>query len=214
MSIRRPKNNPFKIVQMFEEEVADYTGAKYAISVDNCTNAIFLVCKYLNVSDVVIPSKTYLSVPQSIIHAGGNVIFDRTKETNDWRGIYQLKPYPIYDSAKRFTSNMYISNTFMCLSFHIKKHLKISKGGMILTDNEEAVKWFKKSRYEGRSEKLYHQDDIDMLGWNMYMTPQQASHGLSLMQNIPTHNDDLGENDGYRDLTEFTVFKNYKTIDE
>lgn len=214
MSIRRPKNNPFKIVQMFEEEVADYTGAKYAISVDNCTNAIFLVCKYLNVSDVVIPSKTYLSVPQSIIHAGGNVIFDRTKETNDWRGIYQLKPYPIYDSAKRFTSNMYISNTFMCLSFHIKKHLKISKGGMILTDNEEAVKWFKKARYEGRSEKLYHQDDIDMLGWNMYMTPQQASHGLSLMQNISTHNDDLGENDGYRDLTEFTVFKNYKTIDE
>ena len=199
---------------MFEEEVADYTGAKYAISVDNCTNAIFLVCKYLNVSDVVIPSKTYLSVPQSIIHAGGNVIFDRTKETNDWRGIYQLKPYPIYDSAKRFTSNMYISNTFMCLSFHIKKHLKISKGGMILTDNEEAVKWFKKARYEGRSEKLYHQDDIDMLGWNMYMTPQQASHGLSLMQNISTHNDDLGENDGYRDLTEFTVFKNYKTIDE
>lgn len=214
MSIRRPKTNPFKIVQMFEEEIADYTGAKYAISVDNCTNAIFLVCKYLNVVDVVIPSKTYLSVPQSIIHAGGNVIFDRTNKTNNWRGIYQLKPYPIYDSAKRFTSNMYIPNTFMCLSFHIKKHLKISKGGMILTDNEEAVKWFKKARYEGRSEKLYHQDDIDMLGWNMYMTPQQASHGLSLMQNIPTHNDDLGENDGYRDLTEFTVFKNYKTIDE
>jgi dTDP-4-amino-4,6-dideoxygalactose transaminase len=214
MSIRRPKTNPFKIVQMFEEEVADYTGAKYAVSVDNCTNALFLVCKYLNVGDVVIPSKTYLSVPQSIIHAGGNVIFDRTNDTNEWKGVYQLKPYPIYDSAKRFTSDMYIPNTFMCLSFHIKKHLKISKGGMILTDNEDAVKWFKKARYEGRSEKLYHQDDIDMLGWNMYMSPQQASHGLSLMQNIPTHNDDLGENDGYRDLTEFTVFKNYKTIDE
>lgn len=214
MSIRRPKNNPFKVVQMFEDEVADYAGAKYAVSVDNCTNAIFLVCKYLNVTDVTIPSKTYLSVPQSIIHAGGNVIFDKREMTNNWKGIYQLKPYPIYDAAKRFTSNMYISNTFMCLSFHIKKHLKISKGGMILTDNEDAVKWFKKARYEGRSEKLYHQDDIDMLGWNMYMTPQQASHGLSLMQNIPTHNDDLGENDGYRDLTEFTVFKNYKTIDE
>jgi dTDP-4-amino-4,6-dideoxygalactose transaminase len=214
MSIRRPKNNPFKIVQMFEEEVADYTGAKYAISVDSCTNAIFLVCKYLNVGDVIIPSKTYLSIPQSIIHAGGNVIFDRRNETNNWKGIYQLKPYPIYDSAKRFTSNMYIPNTLMCLSFHIKKHLKISKGGMILTDNEEVVKWIKKARYEGRSEKLYHQDDIDMLGWNMYMTPQQASHGLSLMQNMPTHNNDLGENDGYRDLTEFTVFKNYKTIDE
>jgi dTDP-4-amino-4,6-dideoxygalactose transaminase len=214
MDIRRPKNNPFKIVEMFEEEVANYTGAKYAVSVDNCTNALFLCCKFLNVDEVTIPSKTYLSVPQSIIHAGGEVIFDKRDVTNSWSGIYQLKPYPIYDAAKRFTSNMYIPNTFMCLSFHIKKTLKIGKGGMILTDNEDAVKWFKKARYEGRSEKLYHEDDIDMLGWNMYMTPQQASHGLSLMQNIKLNNNDLGENDGYRDLTEFTVFKNFKKIDE
>jgi dTDP-4-amino-4,6-dideoxygalactose transaminase len=100
----------------------------------------------------------------------------------------------------------------MCLSFHIKKHLKIGKGGMILTDNKDAVEWFKKARYEGRGEKLYHEDDIDMLGWNMYMTPQQASHGLSLMQNYPLHVPDLDENNGYRDLTEFSVFKNYKKI--
>ena len=30
---------------MFEEEIAAYTGAKYAITVDSCTNALFLVCK-------------------------------------------------------------------------------------------------------------------------------------------------------------------------
>jgi dTDP-4-amino-4,6-dideoxygalactose transaminase len=212
MKYRRPKNNPYKIVQMFEEEVADYVGSPYAVSVDSCTNALFLVCKYLKVKEVTIPSKTYLSVPQSIIHSGGEVVFDTTKETNDWSGIYQLKPYPIYDSAKRFTSEMYIPGSFMCLSFHIKKHLKIGKGGMILTDDEEAVKWFKKARYEGRGEKLYHEDDIDMLGWNMYMTPQQASHGLSLMQNYPVDVPDLDENNGYRDLTEFTIFKNNKKI--
>jgi dTDP-4-amino-4,6-dideoxygalactose transaminase len=170
------------------------------------------VCKYLKVTQVTIPSKTYLSVPQSIIHSGGEVIFDTSEETNSWKGIYQLKPYPIYDSAKRLTSNMYIPNSFMCLSFHIKKHLKIGKGGMILTDNADAVKWFKKARYEGRSEKLYHEDDIDMLGWNMYMTPQEASHGLALMQNYPLEMPDLDENNGYRDLTEFSVFKNCKKI--
>jgi dTDP-4-amino-4,6-dideoxygalactose transaminase len=212
MEYRRPKNNPYKVVQMFEEEVADYTGSPYAVSVDSCTNAIFLICKYLKVKEVTIPSKTYLSVPQSIIHSGGEVIFDTTKETNDWSGIYQLKPYPIYDSAKRFTSNMYIPGSFMTLSFHIKKHLKIGKGGMILTDDKDAVNWFKKARYEGRGEKLYHEDDIDMLGWNMYMTPQQASHGLSLMQNYPVDVQDLDENNGYRDLTEFSVFKNCKKL--
>jgi hypothetical protein len=32
------------------------------------------------------------------------------------------------------------------------------------------------------------------------------------MQNYPDHNKDLDENNGYRDLTEFTVFKNNKII--
>jgi len=202
------KHNPYKIVKMFEEEIAEYTGAKYAVSVDSCTNALFLCCSYLKAEEVTIPKRTYLSVPMSIIHAGGEVIF----EDVHWGGIYQLKPYPIYDSAKRLTSNMYIDNSFMCLSFHIKKQLPIGKGGMILTDNKDAVEWFKKARYEGRSEKFYKDDNIDMLGWNMYMTPQEASVGLALMQNYPEHKEDLGEKGGYRDLTEFDVFKECKVL--
>ena len=214
--LRRPIHNPYKVVKLFEEEVADYTGAPYAVSVDNCTNALFLSLMYMrekhgnSIKEVTIPSKTYLSVPQSIIHSGYEPVFDSSR--NDWKGIYKLDPFPIYDAAKRFTSGMYIAGSFMCLSFHIKKHLKIGKGGMILTDDAEAVDWFKTARYEGRSEKLYHEDDIKTLGWNMYMTPQQASHGLALMQNYPLHSPDLGENNGYRDLSEFTVFKNYKKI--
>lgn len=203
-------HNPFKVVRMFEEEIANYTDAPYAVSVDSCTSALTLCCKYLEVTKVTIPSKTYLSVPQAVIHGGGTPIFDKSK--NNWIGIYQLEPYPIYDAAKRFTSGMYIPGTFMCLSFHIKKHLKIGKGGVILTDSPEAVEWFKQGRYEGRHEKFYHEDNIQMLGWNMYMTPQEAAHGLALMQNMNLHNPDLGENNGYRDLTEFDVFKNYETI--
>jgi len=195
---------------MFEEEVAHYTGAPYAVSVDSCTSALTLVCKYLKVKEVTIPNKTYLSVPQSIIHGGGEPIFDTN--ANDWVGMYQLKPYPIYDAAKRFTSNMYLPGTFICLSFHIKKILKIGKGGMILTDSKEAVDWFTMARYEGRHPINYHEDDIDYNGWNMYMTPQEAAHGLALMQNMELHNKDLGENNGYRDLTEFTLFKNCKKI--
>jgi dTDP-4-amino-4,6-dideoxygalactose transaminase len=206
------KHNPYKIVQMFEEEIAYYTGAPYAVSVDSCTNALFLCCKYLNVKEVTIPSKTYLSVPMSIIHAGGEVIFDKRPETNHWTGLYQLDPYPIWDCAKRLTSNMYKENQFMCLSFHIKKPLAIGKGGMILTDNQDAVQWFKKARYEGRSEKFYKEDDIDFCGWNMYMIPSMAARGLELMQNYPENCIDQQEINGYRELTEFTVFKKNKVI--
>ena len=202
------RHNPFKIVEMFEETVADYTGAPYAVSVDSSTNALFLCCKYLQVETVTIPARTYLSVPQSIIHAGGNLLFSE----KDWKGIYQLEPYPIYDSAKRLTSGMYIPGSFMTLSFHIKKHLKMGKGGMILTDNEEAAEWFLRARYEGRSKVKYHEDNIEICGWNMYMTPQEAAHGLALMQNFPEHNEDLPENPPYRDLREFELFKNVEVV--
>ena len=196
------KHNPYKIVKMFEEEVAHYTGAPWAVSTDSCTDALLLCCEYLKVQEVTIPARTYLSVPQSIMHAGGNVNFEEA----NWKGIYQLKPYPIYDAAKRFTSDMYIPGSYMCLSFHIKKHLKIGKGGMILMDDYDAYMWFMKGRYEGRSEVKYHEDDIEINGWNAYMTPEQAARGLMLMQNFPHHNDDLPEEPPYRDLREFKLF--------
>jgi len=203
------RHNPFKIVEMFEETVADYTGAPYAVSVDSSTNALFLCCKYLQVDTVTIPARTYLSVPQSIVHAGGNLLFSE----KEWKGIYQLHPYPIYDSAKRLTSGMYVPGSFMTLSFHIKKHLKMGKGGMILTDNKEAAEWFLRARYEGRSKVKYHEDNIEICGWNMYMTPQEAAHGLALMQNFPEHNEDLPEDPPYRDLREFELFKNVKAVE-
>lgn len=195
------KHNPYKIVQMFEEEIADYTGSPYAIAVDNCTDALFLCCVYLNVYEVTIPKKTYLSVPQAIMASGGKVKFDDI----DWKGLYQLYPYPIYDSARRFTSNMYMKNTFMCLSFHPKKILKMRKGGVILTDNKDAYDWFKKARHEGRDEIPYTQDNIKFMGWNMYMTPPDAAEGLWLMSSMPNHNDDTYED--YPDLTKNDLFK-------
>jgi len=197
------KHNPYKIVQMFEEEIAEYTGAPYAIALDNCTDALFLCCVYMNVNDVTIPKKTYLSVPQAIMTAGGKVSFDDT----EWKGLYQLKPYPIYDSARRFTSNMYIPNTLMCLSFHPKKTLKMRKGGMILTDNEDAYKWFKKARHEGRDEIPHTEDNIKFLGWNMYMTPPDAAEGLWLMSSMDKHNDDIHEE--YPDLRQNDLFKDF-----
>ncbi len=195
------KHNPYKIVQMFEEEVAEYTGAPYAVALDNCTDAIFLCCLFLKAEEIEIPKKTYLSVPQAILSSGCKVRF----EDLEWKGIYQLKPYPIYDAARRFTSQMYIPGTFMCLSFHPKKILKMRKGGMILTDNLEAYKWFKKARHEGRDEVPYTEDNISSIGFNMYMTPPEAADGLWLMSAIAQHNEDGCED--YPDLTKHNLFK-------
>lgn len=193
--------NAFEIVREFEEAVAKYTGAPYAVAVDSCTNALFLACKYHKVTEVTIPARTYVSVPNSIIHAGGKVRFIDL----EWQGIYQLAPYPIWDCAKRFTSGMYQAGQMMCLSFQAKKILGIGKGGMVLTDDPDAVEWIKKARFNGRSEVPLEQDSYDCLGWNMYMTPEQAARGLWNMLYLPEHNEDQLSED-FADLRKYPVF--------
>ena len=135
--------NPFQIVKDFEEAVAEYAGCKHAVAVDCCTNALFLCCKYLKVEKVSIPKETYMSVPCSIIHSGGSVEFRDEK----WKGLYQLKPYPIYDAAAMFSRNMYVYDSLFCISFSSNKNINIGKGGMILTNDSKAVEWFKLARY-------------------------------------------------------------------
>jgi len=112
--------NSYEIVAQFEQQICNYTKAPYAVAVDSCTNAIFLCCKFLNVKNVTIPCKTYLSVPQSIIHAGGNVTFDKSEGTNLWKGLYQLKPYLIFDSSKRL-SHVCIYQQHTCACHFILK---------------------------------------------------------------------------------------------
>ena len=198
--------DPWEIVDLFEKKVAEYAGSKYAVSVDNCTDGLFLCLKYLKAQgEVIIPSKTYVSVPCTIIHAGCKVKF----EDIEWSGAYQLKPFPVYDGAVRFRKNMYQKDTYHCLSFHIRKHIPIGKGGMILCDDYEAYKWFKIARYEGRHIAdgiLYKNDTFDMIGWNMYMTPEQAAKGLSLLEKIPDYNKDQESSGTCKDLSVFPVF--------
>ena len=196
--------NAFQITKQFEDTVANYANAPYAVAVDSCSNALFLCCKYLNVKQVTIPANTYVSVPCSIIHAGGTVNFKPYMEA--WQGIYYLEPYPIVDAAKRFTSDMYITNTYMCLSFHGKKTLNMGKGGMILTDDPSATEWFKQARFDGRHEVSLLEDDFNVIGWNFYMLPEQAARGLQLMMYLPTHNDDMPI-EQYNDLSQYEIFK-------
>jgi len=202
-----PWEDPREVVDMFEKKIATYAGAKYAIAVDSCSNGLFLALKYLEATgQITIPSRTYVSVPMQILHAGCDVKF----EDIEWEGIYQLKPYPVYDGAVRFTEGMYVGNNALhVLSFQIKKRLPIGRGGIILTDDGDACKWLRKARHDGRELDIaYPEDDFEMLGWHMYMTPEDAARGILLMDELPEVNPDTGGSANYSDLSEKEIFKN------
>jgi dTDP-4-amino-4,6-dideoxygalactose transaminase len=222
-------NDPWDVVKAFEDKVAKFAGSKYAVATDSCTNALFLCLKYLKAKGKIqIPKKTYLSVPQTVIHAGCEVDF----VDKEWSGLYSLDPYPIVDSATRFNKGMYIQDTYQCLSFHYRKILAICKGGMILTNDKKAVEWFKLAEYEGRDRNVPHdempfQSAIDceaigpntpageppfLMGWNMYMPPEQAARGIWLFEDV-IKGQTMGDSGGsqtYHDLTKYEIFNNLK----
>ncbi len=218
-----------KVTADFEKELAIYTGAPYVICVDNQSNGLFLALhywiqerkkehyktknfKYIEVIDV--PQRTYPSVPSEVIHAGAEVNFTKV-EGKTLKGAYQLNPSNVWDSALRFTADMYIPNSMMCISFTgAYKHFKLSKGGAILLDDLNAYNWLKKARFSGRSECSYHEDNFDdnpVIGWNFYMMPEIATRGLLLINQFynsdgsKKHNEDLEL--PYPDLSKFNLWK-------
>lgn len=238
--------NPHKITAEFEKALCDYTGAPYAVAVDNCSNALFLALyyelkvrgEYKGVSEVfedgqslqfgrpiiTIPKHTYMSVPNEIVHAGGKVEFEDNskfgfKDTHI-EGGYFLRPTRAIDSACNFTSDMFVPNTHICLSFTGPfKHLKLGKGGAILTDDLNAYAWFKRARFSSRHECSYHEDDFDawapglqpVAGWNFYMPIETAARGLHMMPQFydidgnPKHNKPLSL--PYPDLSKFKLWQ-------
>lgn len=196
---------PQDIVYFFEREVAKYTGANYAVAVDSCTNGIFLLLKYLNQPQTItIPSQTYISVPNYIKLAGYDVKF----EDKEWSGTYQLEPLNIWDGAGRFTKDMFVGgDNFQVLSFQFKKRLPIGRGGMILTNNDHAYSYLQKMRYDGRDlNKTQFDDDIDMMGYHMYMTPEDAARGLLLLNELDTYNEDTHTNQSYKKITDYPIW--------
>lgn len=210
-------NGIYQVTEDFEKAVAEYTGAKHAIALDNMSNGLFLALYYehyinrsIKTDTITIPCRTYPSVPCEIIHAGLKVGWKHV-DGETLTGAYLLEGSNIWDSALMFSADMYKPNTHMCVSFTGPyKHFKLSKGGAILTDSAKATRWFKRARFSGRRECSYHEDNLDMLGWNFYMMPELAARGLLLMNQFYDTKGNKKFNDEltlpYPDLSKFKVY--------
>ncbi len=200
--------NPYQVVKDFESSVAEFTGAPFVVAVNSCTNALFLTLMWHRrnkrlPTSIEIPKRTYVSVPMQIRLAGAHVTFRDEK----WEGKYQLAPLPIWDCARRFKQNMYDSGHFLCTSHHWNKPLGIQQGGCILHDTKEADAWFRKARFDGRTEGVPpSKDKFTEVGWHMYMSPEIAAEGLVRLNSLDKNLPDLPWDD-YPDLSEVDLFK-------
>ena len=192
----------FESVTNFEKEVAKFFGSPFAIAVDSCTHGIELALRYTGEKEILVPKRTYLSIPFLANKMGLDLFW----KDEQWVDYYYLT-HNIIDAAVLWKKDSYIPETFMGLSFQFQKHLSLGRGGMLLTDNEEAAIQIKKMSYDGRLPNIPWRDqNIDTYGYHYYMTPETAENGLNkLPKAIETEPKQWVVTD-WPDLTEMKIF--------
>jgi dTDP-4-amino-4,6-dideoxygalactose transaminase len=172
----------FDKILEFEQALAVYTGAPYAIMTDCCTHAIELCLRYERVRECQFTAYTYVSIPMIMHKLGINYeLLDK-----QWTGEYHFINTRIWDSARRLERNMYRSGAMQCLSFGHGKPLQIGRGGAILLDDARAYSVIIKQRYDGRDLAVTPwQDQIEFeIGYHYKPTIEEASRGLELLPMI------------------------------
>jgi len=174
----------FDTIFQFEKQLAEYTGAPFAIMTDCCTHAIELCLRYEqsieHIDHVEFTAYTYLSVLMTMHKLGIN--YDLRDEY--WIGEYPILGTQIWDSARRLERNMYRPSTMQCLSFGYSKPIEIGHGGAILLDNEVAYNKLIRMRYDGRDLNIspWSEQVTFEVGYHYRPTVEDAERGLVLLE--------------------------------
>ena len=137
----------------FEQALATFTGAPYAVVTDGCTNAIELCFRYLGVKECEFTPYTYLSVPM-LMHRLGIDYSYLAHDQQQWIGEYEFVGTPVWDSARLLCQGMYRPGQMQCLSFGNTKPLQLGRVGAILLDNETAYHALSQMRSDGRDLRI------------------------------------------------------------
>ena len=194
----------FEVVSKFEEKIAEFFGAPYAVAVDSCTHGIELCLRLTEAKHIDCPKHTYLSVP----FLANKLNIELRWNDQKWLDWYQLNSWVI-DAAVLWKKNSYIPDSLMSISFQYQKHLSLGRGGMILCDNKKEALELKKMSYDGRLPNIPWRDqNIESYGYHYYMTPETAQLGLDKLQNAIDTPPRQWVYTDWPDLTQMEIFKN------
>jgi dTDP-4-amino-4,6-dideoxygalactose transaminase len=165
----------------FEQALAEFTGAPYAVVTDCCTHALELCFIVDHVDLTEFTAFTYLSIPQLMNNLG----IQYTLNDTEWVGEYKFEYTCIWDSARRLERNMYRYGQKQCLSFGNGKPLHIGRCGAILLDNEEDYQLLSRMRSDGRDlHQAPWQDHAVTKGYHYCPTLEDCKKGLELLPTI------------------------------
>lgn len=173
-----------QIVNDFENTICEYVGAKYGVSLNSATNAIFL--SLLNKQTTIrIPSIIPPVVPNAIITSNNKIEF---YDDIDWVGnsyvLHRFENYKIVDSAQKLEKNQFVNecdhDDLMIFSFYPTKPIGSCDGGLIVSNDKSKIQYLKEMSLNGMSYAENNWDrKIKFVGYKMYMNSLQASIAMN-----------------------------------
>ena len=193
----------FQVITDFENEVAKFFGAPYAVAVDCCTHGLELCLRHRKANKITVPKHTYLSVPMLADKLSLDLIWTDEK----WKDFYYVTE-DIIDAAVNWKKDSYVPGTYMCVSFQFRKHLSLGRGGIILFDKKEDFDVLKRMSYDGRNpDESWSIQNIKTIGYHYYMTPETAELGLKKLPEAISRIPKKWVYTDWPDLTKMDVFK-------
>jgi len=174
----------FDKILKFEQALAEFTGAPYAIMTDCCTHALELCFRYDQVEFCAFTPYTYLSIPMLMHRLKIKFVYET--DGTHWVGEYKFRKTRIWDSARLLQRNMYRPGQIQCLSFGHGKPLHIGRGGAILLDDAEAYNTILQQRYDGRDLTInpWETQQTFRVGYHYRPTIEEAEQGLALLEGV------------------------------
>jgi len=201
--LKQKKIMDFNTVEKFEHKIAEFFGSPYAVAVDSCTHGIEICLRYLKSEKIIVPKRTYISIPFLAKKIG----IELEWSDNKWEDYYFLND-EIADAAVLWKENSYQMGKFMCLSFQYQKHLSLGRGGAILCPDLNSYDDLKKMTYDGRLPNIpWREQNIETIGYHYYMTPETANLGLNKIENAKISIPRKWKYEDWPDISKFKVFK-------
>lgn len=218
-----------KVVEEFENNVCEYVGAKYACGFNSATNAIFLSLLNKGIT-VDIPSMIPPVVLNAILTSNNKIKF---RDDTDWVGgsyvLHDFGDYKIIDSAQKLERDQFKKEAndddLMIFSFYPTKPVGSIDGGMIVSNDENKIRYFKEMVLNGMT---YSKDNWERIikypGYKMYLNSVQAYVGNENLKRLDKkykklkviremYNKEFGYNNTSNHLYRINVDNRNKVID-
>jgi dTDP-4-amino-4,6-dideoxygalactose transaminase len=183
-----------EIVFDFEQNFAEYVGAKYACFANSASSLLFL--SLLNRDTTIrLPSTIPPVVPNIVVNTGNEIQF---YDNIEWVGSSYHLHENIFDSAQEVTRNQYKKmndpNALVVFSFYPTKPVGGCDGGMIVSDNKELIDWYRMMVLNGMSHSNNNWERRQVTaGYKMHGTSIQAYIANENLKKLDDKNNRLDE---------------------